>query len=343
MYSPPELRALTDEALLTRLRALVRQERESLVDVIEHLMEVDRREVAPDRGYSSLFEYCLKTLGYSEGAAFLRIRTARAAAEFPEILVRLRSGRLHLDAVARLYPHLTAQNSQSLLNRADGASKREVVALVAALQSAPAPERDVIVSVPASPPPDATDAGAIESVPAYVLPPPGADTVLLPPLKHRFHFTADGDLLSMVERLRGLLRHKHPGGGLEAIFKEAAATLLEKLERDRRPIGRRPPPVVRRQSGTVARSQRHGSRTVPKAIKRLVWERDGGRCAYVAPANRRCESRDALEYDHIIAWADGGRSDVPENIRLLCRAHNQRLGRKRFGPRPMRPSNGHCP
>jgi hypothetical protein len=75
------------------------------------------------------------------------------------------------------------------------------------------------------------------------------------------------------------------------------------------------------------------SRIVPRSVKRAVWARDGGRCAYTAPDGRRCESCDALEYDHIVAWADGGRSDTPDNIRLLCRAHNQRLGRRRFGPR----------
>ncbi|MGH2929415.1 MAG: HNH endonuclease, partial [Solirubrobacteraceae bacterium] len=61
------LRALTDEDLLTRLKHLVSQERESTADVVEHLMEVDRRELALDHAYPSLFAYCMKKLGYSEG------------------------------------------------------------------------------------------------------------------------------------------------------------------------------------------------------------------------------------------------------------------------------------
>jgi 5-methylcytosine-specific restriction endonuclease McrA len=338
------LRALNDEALVLRLEALVAQERESLVDVIEHLMEVDRRGVALDRGYGSLFEYCIRKLSYSEGAAYLRIRSARAAAKHPEILERLRSGRIHLDAVARLSPYLTEDNSHRMLDRIDGASKRDVLALVATLQSGPAPERDVIVPVglsrsgepeiplipnAAAPAFDASTAERPREVSSEDAHEP-ADVEVVAAPQHRFHFTADASLLALVSRLRGLLRHKYPDGRLEAIFKEAAATLLEKLERERTPIQRR---VPSRRAGVVPKANRRGSRVVSRSIKRQVWAREGGQCAYVAPDGRRCESRDALEYDHILAWADGGRSDTIENIRLLCRAHNQRLARRRFGPR----------
>ena len=284
-------------------------------------MELERRETALDRGFTSLYDYCVKNLGYSEGAAFLRIRAARAAAEFPDVLERLRSGKLHLDAIARLYPHLTADNSTRLLARVDGASKTEVLALVATLKTEPPPERDVIA--PVAPiravVNDATDSS------------PNAGPDVIPPPQHRFHFTGDGQLLSLVTRLRGLLRHKYPGGLLADIFRDAASALLEKIERDRLPNSK---PMNRRQAGSVPKGQRLGSRIVPKRVKREVWARDDGRCAFIALDGRRCESRDALEYDHIIPWADGGRSDTPANIRLLCRAHNHRLGRKRFGPRP---------
>lgn len=273
-------------------------------------MEVDRQELAIDLAHPSLFAYCVKTLGYSEAGAFARIRAARAAARFPDVLARLRSGRLHLDSVVRLYPHLDQDNSRELLDRASGASKREVLALVAQLQTEPGADRDVIVPVRASAPePPAAAAPA-----AQIVPPP----------RHRVHFTADAELLGLVDRLRGLLRHKIPDGRLENIFKESAKALLARLERERNVL-----PVPSRPSTPVKRA----GRIVPKAVKRAVWTRDGGRCAYVAADGRRCESREALEYDHVVAWADGGRSDAADNVRRLCRPHNQRLGRRRFGPR----------
>jgi hypothetical protein len=216
----------------------------------------------------------------------------------------LRSGRLRLEAVARLAPHLTAENNSELLDRAAGATKREVLTMVAQMQTEPAPTRDVVTPVAA---PSQTPNG---STPQVIEPP-----------QHRFHFTADAELFELVEKLRRLLHHKHPDGRLESIFKEAAQALLDRVDPERSKPTRKPRRRLRR------------SRTVPEAIKRQVWMRDGGRCAYISDDGRRCESRDFLEYDHIVPWALGGESDTVDNIRLLCRPHNQRLARRRFGPR----------
>ncbi len=57
-------------------------------------------------------------------------------------------------------------------------------------------------------------------------------------------------------------------------------------------------------------------RFVPKIIQAEVWRRDRGACT-------KCGSTFALEYDHIKPYAMGGKSTV-ENLRLLCRACNQR-------------------
>jgi hypothetical protein len=325
------LRALSDEALLSRLGELVRQERECVADVIEHLMEVGRRELALDAGFSSPFEYCVKVLGYSQQAAYFRLRAAEAARRFPDVLTGLRSGRLHLDAVVRIYPHLTHENERQLLARVEGSTEREVKALVAAMSPEPPPERDLIVTLAPKPSNDEPLRADDDPVRGDAAPAErgelGWPQVVAPP-QHRFHFTGDDELLTMITRLRGLLRHKVPDGRLEAILKEAVAALLAKLENERRPRRRGLKP---RQAGSVAKAGRKGSRCVPRTVKRFVWERDQGRCAYVSAEGRRCESRDALEFDHIIAWADGGRSDDAGNIRLLCRPHNQRLGRERFG------------
>jgi 5-methylcytosine-specific restriction endonuclease McrA len=57
-------------------------------------------------------------------------------------------------------------------------------------------------------------------------------------------------------------------------------------------------------------------------MRREVWRRDGARCTFHAPDGRRCESRRDLEFDHITPVAKGGRT-CAENLRLLCRTHNQ--------------------
>ena len=63
-----------------------------------------------------------------------------------------------------------------------------------------------------------------------------------------------------------------------------------------------------------------------------VVERDGLCCSYVSPDGHRCGARAFLELDHERAWAKGG-ADSVENLRVLCRAHNQFLAEQGFGAR----------
>ena len=66
-------------------------------------------------------------------------------------------------------------------------------------------------------------------------------------------------------------------------------------------------------------------------MKRSVYVRDGGRCAFVAPGGRRCNSRAFLEFHHLKPWSEAGEGTV-DNVALRCRAHNQLEARLYFGP-----------
>jgi hypothetical protein len=73
------------------------------------------------------------------------------------------------------------------------------------------------------------------------------------------------------------------------------------------------------------------ARYVRKAIQEELWKEAGGQCTFVDPkSGRRCSSRYRLEIDHIIPWAKGGQS-TRENLRLLCRAHNQLAAIREYG------------
>ncbi|MBI4678030.1 MAG: HNH endonuclease [Elusimicrobia bacterium] len=167
----------------------------------------------------------------------------------------------------------------------------------------------------------------------------------------RFSFTADEGLLNEVERARDLLRHKYPHARLEDIFREALDEFLERRDPDRKlartkareerlqkAAGRTPgadaedphPPRIA-EDDSRPRAAPDRSKRIPQRVRDKVWERDGGRCAHVAPDGRRCEARGMLEFDHIVPWALGGLSDDPDNIRLLCRTHNQLAARAVFG------------
>jgi len=82
------------------------------------------------------------------------------------------------------------------------------------------------------------------------------------------------------------------------------------------------------------------SRTVPRAVKRVVWRRDAGQCAYMASGGRRCSEKTFLEFHHVQAHALKGPPTV-ENIALRCRRHNQYEAELTFGPR--RSARGNAP
>ena len=83
-------------------------------------------------------------------------------------------------------------------------------------------------------------------------------------------------------------------------------------------------------SETLAASQHRSSRHVPAAVRRRVWKRDQGQCAFVGDS-RRCTERGFLEFHHVVPFADGGPTTA-ENLQLRCRAHNVYEAEQHFGP-----------
>jgi hypothetical protein len=57
------------------------------------------------------------------------------------------------------------------------------------------------------------------------------------------------------------------------------------------------------------------TRYIPAKVKRIVCHRDKGRCMHVDGDGKRCESKHALQYEHIIPFAKGGKTSL-ENLKL---------------------------
>ena len=69
---------------------------------------------------------------------------------------------------------------------------------------------------------------------------------------------------------------------------------------------------------------------VPAHVKRAVWTRDGGRCQWPLASGGICGSTLRVEIDHRTVRARGGPPTV-ENLRCLCRVHNDLAAREVFG------------
>lgn len=136
-------RSLTDEQLLAEGRSVLERERLATAIVVAWLSEVEARTLHVALGFSSLRDYCIEELHMSEGAAYRRIRAARAALRFPLVLERLADGSVSLTAVSLLAPSMTEENHAVLLDAARHKTRREVEQQVAALH----PEREQLITV----------------------------------------------------------------------------------------------------------------------------------------------------------------------------------------------------
>ncbi len=74
---------------------------------------------------------------------------------------------------------------------------------------------------------------------------------------------------------------------------------------------------------------------IPAEVRRQVWERDRGRCAWTGPDGKRCGSRWQLEVDHVDPVARGGTSALG-GLRVLCRMHNLLYAEQVYGREFMR-------
>jgi 5-methylcytosine-specific restriction endonuclease McrA len=62
-------------------------------------------------------------------------------------------------------------------------------------------------------------------------------------------------------------------------------------------------------------------RHIPASVRREVWRRDQGKCAFVAADGRKCCSTSGVEFHHVQPYAVGGQATAG-NIEMRCRAHN---------------------
>jgi hypothetical protein len=357
--------ALTDHDLLARLDVLSGAEREATAEVVAHLAALDARPALfAARGYGSLFSYCTRALHLSEDAACNRIDAARACRRYPIVLGLLSDGALSLTSIRLLAKHLTAQNHVAVLDRARGRTRREIEGLVAELaplpdaatsvrrlSDAPAVRRPVLNSWTA--PADATlEAGtpstsralaALEATGASAAASPAASSTVWRPAPHsrvqasapsryRVQVTIGEAGHEALRRLQELLRREVPDGDPGTIVERALLSLMKRVEGTKAATPRPRCEATRPGTDTPAatREPRATSRYVPRGIRRAVWQRDGGRCAFVATDGVRCPERTFLELHHRHPCALGGPATT-ETIALRCRRHNQYEAELDFG------------
>ena len=319
--------------ILENLSRLVREERRITTEILWHLREVEERKLFVGEGYTSLFSYCVDALKYSESAAYRRILAMRALRQIPELGAALENGLLSVATVCLVQKHFSDQakaqkleqpieQKKELLNAMIGKSKLECQKMLAALSPQALPqEKERAVSATHT----------------------------------EISFIADDRLMAKLKKIKDLTAHKNPNPTYAELIEMMADLTLNKID----------PTVVRvkkatlqkidtRAKQTVAPAQvttvtataivivnrtkaearsrsTSSSRYIPTSLKHAVWLRDRSQCTYIYNG-RRCKETRRLEIDHIRPFALDGQT-VLNNVRLLCRAHNQYRAIKTFGLR----------
>jgi hypothetical protein len=333
------LSSLDSRTLARRLGELAGDERRVQVEFLLHLDEFDRRRAFLELGHGSLWTYCLEALHLREASAGRRIGAMRVLRRFPWVAEALRDGRLCLTTLAQLRPVLTAENAEDLLARAAFRTNAEVDHLVASLRPRPAPreglrllasraERAASLLPEDASPSQVTQGEAspsAEAAPRPPAPPPALPQAPPQALRSRksemravsegkwsLRVTVDKSLRDDLETLAALLSHKVRRGDLAAVLHEAVRCGIEKH-------GKRKGAV--RPARKVAPKTPKDPATVTAELRRQVWERDQGRCAWVGPDGKRCDSRWQVEVDHLDPVGRGGTARL-DRLRLACRLHN---------------------
>jgi hypothetical protein len=143
----------------------------------------------------------------------------------------------------------------------------------------------------------------------------------LAPERYRVQFTVGEATHEKLRRVQELLRREIPDGDPGTIFDRALTLLLEDVARKKLAMTSQARPAWA--AGTR-------SRHIPAHVRRDVWQRDGGRRAFVTANGRRCTERAFLEFHHRDPYAIGGEATLA-NISLRCRSNNAYEAELAFG------------
>jgi 5-methylcytosine-specific restriction endonuclease McrA len=294
------------------LADLLRREHVALADFLVALSEFDRTGAYRRLGFANLFDYLLRELHLSRGAAHYRKVAARLVTRFPEVVEPLRDGRLCLTSIVQLAKVMTEANRAEVMPRFFHCSKQEAKEVaVEIMPAAVVPRRTVVTEI--WPPvksttspvhPGELPAAAPEPAPLPVREPVRTVVEPLTSTMSRLHLTVSRVFVGKLRKARAGQSHVQPDAEDEQVLEAALDLLLAQQERRRA--------------------------SVPPRVKREVRRRDEGKCQWKLDSGGVCGSEVRTEIDHVVPRGRGGPSTTA-NCRVLCEVHNGEAARQVYG------------
>ena len=306
------VKKLNNQQLIYKVKFLVNEEKKNIAAQITLLKEIRTRKLAVSLGYSNLISFCQQELGLTRDQAWKRSQAAGAAQKEPELLGMLKKGETSTSALALLAPKLTSSTAKEIKEFVPGKSKREVEAFVSTLN------RD----------------GSRQ---------PAKQTIKL-------HLEVTRETAEVLHRARKILKQNKAEVSDDDLIRSAFELLLDKKDPQRKAQRAQKKQANKRQKQLASKTQRKDapapgrkkiskkqtsnvrSRYVPAKTRHQVHATSNYRCEYRNSTGKQCLETTALQMDHIKMFCQNGSHEI-NNLRLLCRTHNNYLAEIQLGKR----------
>jgi hypothetical protein len=348
------LKDISASEILLKTKQTALEERRLGIELLRYLQEIERRKLFAPK-FSSLHEYVVRELGYSDGAAHRRISAMRLMRDIPEVEQKLSHGTLTLSSASQVQNFLITEKrssgnvysplqKQELISSVENKSTRETEALLAARS----PRTAALIRER----PRSIDGQNVQV------------TVIL-----------SARLQAKLRQLKNLMAHQHPNPSLSEQLEMLADLALRRLDPAAKParkaVETRDPPEAVRDANSktkdaaigqdssgqdstarastdqpstegvqlthfgaeaAKRSEARRSRFIPRATRQAVWTRAGSQCEFRSTESGiRCPRRHLLQIDHRTPFSRGGGNRF-SNLQLLCATHNQWKGARPVNP-----------
>ena len=271
--------ALSDDRLLERTKELSGIEHHLEVVVIDHLREIHKRRLYLRRGFSSLFDYAVRELGYSDAAAWRRIKAMRLCADVEGARERLQNGTMTLNAAAQLQHAFDRQErkKERAARSAPGgagcgaaAQSQEGSAPARPAERKPVPVLDSEARRELVEQASGKSSREVMQLLAEVDPELAAPADRVRPLgggRWELKTVIDDECRRGLERLQGLLSHVDPHLTMGQLMGRLVREGLDRHDPARPPRGRRAAPAKGAEQTSAAKTQAAAARGAASAAK----------------------------------------------------------------------------
>jgi hypothetical protein len=293
-------RHLSEVQLLTQTKSAAQTEQSATFALLEYLCLVDQRRAYASELYTSLFDYLVRGLHYSESQSAERVAAVRLMRQNEEARESIQNGKLTLTSAAQIQRFIqterkvaekpvTLELATELIQICRGKSKREVEKILFTEASAP------------------TKAAMNER------------TRSINDQDLEIKMILSSEAQAKLNRARELIHSET----MAEVFERALEALIEAKEKS---LGKTTSKILKtppaeEQNQPMQKTYKN-PRYIPTQLKRIVDARSKGQCEFTNSNNKRCSSQSHLEVDHVTPLAQGGKTEKM-NLQHLCRNHNQ--------------------